>query len=295
MALTRRDFIRSSCCTAAALGIATNLSRFGLVHALAQSAPPPYQALVCIFLFGGNDSNNLLIPNDTAGYANYANIRGSQTNGGLALAQNTLLPITSKTAAEWQTAFGLHPSAAGIADSLHQRPTRFSGQCGHAVAARHANAISGARSSRAGEPLLPCRPAATVADASIGWILQERMGGPHGRQRRAVIQCKFRIPADHFGGRFGDFRHRAKDQALRNHSGDNAGTYRFTAPRRSARLEALQQLLTFDTGVSLIQATSSITSNSLADSKILSGALDPRANDNDAVSRRQWGTVWRAN
>jgi uncharacterized protein (DUF1501 family) len=41
----------------------------------------------------------------------------------------------------------------------------------------------------------------------------------------------------------------------------------------SARLQALQQLLTFDTGVSLVQAASSITSNSLTDSKILSSAL----------------------
>ncbi len=38
-------------------------------------------------------------------------------------------------------------------------------------------------------------------------------------------------------------------------------------------MQALQQLLTFDTGVSLIQAASSITSNSLADSKTLSAAL----------------------
>ena len=41
----------------------------------------------------------------------------------------------------------------------------------------------------------------------------------------------------------------------------------------AARLQALQQLLTFDTGVSLIQAASSITSNFLADSKIVSAAL----------------------
>jgi uncharacterized protein (DUF1501 family) len=41
----------------------------------------------------------------------------------------------------------------------------------------------------------------------------------------------------------------------------------------TARLQALQQLLTFDTGISLIQAASSITSNSLANSKILSAAL----------------------
>src|ERR1700691_1699540 len=107
MALTRRDFIRSSCCTAAALGVATNFSRFGLVHALAQSAPS-FQALVCIFLFGGNDANNMLIPNDTAGYANYLSNRGAVASGGLALAQNTLLPIASKTAHNGQTAFGLH-------------------------------------------------------------------------------------------------------------------------------------------------------------------------------------------
>ncbi len=81
MGLTRRDFVRSACCAAGAFGIATNLSRFGLMHALAQSAPPTYQALVCIFLFGGNDSNNLLIPSDTAGYANYFNIRNPRRLG----------------------------------------------------------------------------------------------------------------------------------------------------------------------------------------------------------------------
>jgi uncharacterized protein (DUF1501 family) len=45
-----------------------------------------------------------------------------------------------------------------------------------------------------------------------------------------------------------------------------------TAPS-TARLQALQQLLTLDTGASLIQSASSITSNSLADSAILSAAL----------------------
>src|SRR5271156_6630839 len=110
MALTRRDFILSSCCTAAALGVATNFSRFGLVHALAQNAPS-FQALVCIFLFGGNDANNLLIPNDSGGYANYLNLRGAVANGGLALAQSTLLPIASKTQQNGSNSFGLHPSA----------------------------------------------------------------------------------------------------------------------------------------------------------------------------------------
>lgn len=108
MSLTRRDFVRYSCCSAAALGVATNLSRFGLIHALAQNAAD-FRALVCIFLFGGNDSNNLLIPNDSSastGYPNYFNVRNG---GGIALAQNTLLPILSKTAQNGSMSFGLHP------------------------------------------------------------------------------------------------------------------------------------------------------------------------------------------
>ena len=109
MKITRRDLIRQSCCAAAALGMASSFSRFGLIHALAQS-PTNYQALVCIFLFGGNDANNMLIPTDTAGYANYLKYRVAVANGGLALDQSTLLPITSKTAQNGQTSFGLHPN-----------------------------------------------------------------------------------------------------------------------------------------------------------------------------------------
>jgi uncharacterized protein (DUF1501 family) len=71
---------------------------FGMLNALAQTTSD-YKALVCIFMFGGNDANNMLIPFDTNGYSNYATIRGP-----LALAQNTLLPLTP------QPNFALHPS-----------------------------------------------------------------------------------------------------------------------------------------------------------------------------------------
>lgn len=109
MRQTRREFVRRTCCTAAALGVASSLSRFGLVNALAQS-PTDFRALVCIFLFGGNDANNLLVPMDSTGYANYLNIRKPLSGGGLALDQASLLPITSKTQQVGTTAFGLHPN-----------------------------------------------------------------------------------------------------------------------------------------------------------------------------------------
>ncbi len=52
------------------------LRPFGLLPALAQSGPD-YRALVCVFLFGGNDSNNTVIPMDDTNYKAYTSIRGS--------------------------------------------------------------------------------------------------------------------------------------------------------------------------------------------------------------------------
>src|SRR5580698_7153055 len=86
MTPNRRSFIRYA--SMAAAGNALALRPFGTLNALAQS-PTDYKALVCVFLFGGNDANNTVIPFDTTGYGNYSTIRGP-----LAIAQNTLLPLT---------------------------------------------------------------------------------------------------------------------------------------------------------------------------------------------------------
>src|SRR5580693_9760846 len=90
--ISRRDILRAACCSAASFAMTSALGRLNLIHALAAGPSSGYQALVCIFLFGGNDSNNLIIPNDASGYQNYANIREN-----LALSQGSLLPIVTKT------------------------------------------------------------------------------------------------------------------------------------------------------------------------------------------------------
>jgi uncharacterized protein (DUF1501 family) len=104
--ISRRELLRASCCTAASLGMTAALGRLHMIHALAAGPSSGYQALVCIFLFGGNDSNNLIVPNDTAGYQNYATIRQN-----LALAQGSLLPIVAKTG---KMPYGLHPELPGL-------------------------------------------------------------------------------------------------------------------------------------------------------------------------------------
>ncbi|MGH9559773.1 MAG: DUF1501 domain-containing protein, partial [Bryobacteraceae bacterium] len=70
--VSRRGFIRAGAATVGSLA----LRPFGLLPAMAQSGPN-YRALVCVFLFGGNDSNNTVVPMDDASYKAYQSIRGS--------------------------------------------------------------------------------------------------------------------------------------------------------------------------------------------------------------------------
>jgi uncharacterized protein (DUF1501 family) len=84
-ACTRRNFIRVSSAAVGSLA----LRPFGLLPALAQS-PTDYRALVCVFLYGGNDSNNTVVPMDSS-FSAYTSIRGS-----LALTTSELTPpVTS--------------------------------------------------------------------------------------------------------------------------------------------------------------------------------------------------------
>src|SRR5262249_53251680 len=107
MMLSRREFLRrSGCSTLSVAALASGIDRFGLVQAFAQGTS--YRALVCIFLGGGNDGNNMVVPLDAAGYASYASVRNA---AGLAIAQASLLPVQPKSIV---TQFGLHPSLAAI-------------------------------------------------------------------------------------------------------------------------------------------------------------------------------------
>ena len=114
----RRDFLRRATC--AGLGIASAGAMFGHLRlinsALASTADcaayPPvndYKALVCVFLFGGNDSFNLIVPKDASRYATYAASRGS-----MAIANNQLLPINA-TGIPGGDLYGLHPSVPELA------------------------------------------------------------------------------------------------------------------------------------------------------------------------------------
>ena len=112
--ITRRNFLNSAITAAA-------VERFSHLQALA--AGEDYRALVCVFLFGGNDCNNTVVPMSAQAYQGYQTARG-----GLALAQNTLLPV----AASGGASYGLHPRL-GDAAVVHAEEAAIAANVGMLV------------------------------------------------------------------------------------------------------------------------------------------------------------------
>ena len=101
--MNRRTILKASVAAAFA-------SRPGITFAQSFATTAPfsdYRALVCVFMFGGNDSFSMVVPRSDAEYNVYA---ASRQN--LALAQSDLLPINPLTTDGAD--YGLHPSMAGI-------------------------------------------------------------------------------------------------------------------------------------------------------------------------------------
>jgi uncharacterized protein (DUF1501 family) len=131
MTESRREFLKKSGgCALGMVTLATQMQHMGLMSALAQKvqddpASPEggadYKALVLIFWSGGNDGNNIVVPNhsDTT-LSNYSVYAGLRSN--LAIPQASLLPITVPRMGGLN--YGLHPNfgpvTGGINNGIHE-------------------------------------------------------------------------------------------------------------------------------------------------------------------------------
>ncbi len=125
---TRRKFIRQAACAALGTAALTNTIRDlrFITAAMAQAPVVDYKALVCIFLSGGNDSNNLFIPTDPTEYASYASIRTPilaipNSDGGPATALG-LNPLNSDG-----HSYGLHPACRELQAMFNGTPLPVNG------------------------------------------------------------------------------------------------------------------------------------------------------------------------
>jgi uncharacterized protein (DUF1501 family) len=105
MSLSRRNFLLS-------LGGGVLVQSLPGFTRVAQAAGD-YKALVCVFLFGGNDGHNTLVPLEATAYAEYLAARGDSTLSGnaLGLSRSSLTAITAPDGQQ----YGLHPSMAPLA------------------------------------------------------------------------------------------------------------------------------------------------------------------------------------
>ena len=110
MAISRRNFLRTSACALGGMALASSVESFGIVHALTPQGAADYKALVCVFMNGGNDGNNMLISLDQYNGPGGSTAPGpegyfpTRNAAGLAIPQANLHPISPVSGGS----YGLH-------------------------------------------------------------------------------------------------------------------------------------------------------------------------------------------
>ncbi len=255
---TRRRFLReaSALLGAAALGSA----------AQAQSAAP-YKALVCIFLFGGNDGHNTVVPMSTAAYNAYKSLRG-----GLALPGNdaTLVQVATPSGVPYGFNSGLNAIVP---------------LWGQGKLAVLANVGMLARPMTRQQYLDGSVKAPTQLFSHSDQIVQMQAGDPNGSggtgwAGRAADQVQSQNGTSRFPASIsmagnalfcaGSVVQSASLIPGFDLSADGMNVWPDTAA--AARKNALNSLLTMDSGMTLIQSANKVRQDAISLNSLLSGA-----------------------
>jgi uncharacterized protein (DUF1501 family) len=242
---------------------AASFNRFGVMSALAQGTTD-YKALVCVFLFGGNDANNLVVPISTSGYAAYKSARSV-----LALPQNQLLPINPPSAG---AAFGFHPRFKNVQSLFNSQQLAVLTNVGTLVQPTTASQLQGGQANLPMNLYSHADQQTQMQTASFEKVGDTGWAGRVADNLQSVYPANFPTIISLAGSNIF-----CEGLAVRSieASGDPTSPLSgfYGSNDDNNRLAALQSLLTFDTGLSLIQAASTTTTNALQDSKTLAAAL----------------------
>ena len=255
MRRNRREFL-TSCCGLGAAGMAAHMTHLAPVSLLAQGAAD-YKALVCVFFFGGNDSNNMIIPIDSR-YGAYASMRGS-----VALPQASLLTMGS-------TGYGLHPALVNVQRLFNQQQMTSVFNVGTLFQPL-------TRSTLNGSPVP--RNLYSHSDQTQQWQSSDPNGGGTGwggrvMDRMAGLNTGALPPGISVNGGNALFLSGTTTAGL-NFS--NAGSFGLSSfgdgTAMKARLSSLQKLLTFDTGLQLISASNGVLTGSIKSAQEINAAI----------------------
>jgi len=263
MAQTRRNFMKIGCRSVAALGAAGALGRFGAMNLMAQS--PDFRALVCIFLFGGNDGNNTLIPTDSTRYQQYSAIRGP-----LAIPQAQLLPIAAATGS---APYGLHPALPELQQLFQQNKLAFVTNVGMLsqplTQSQYQQNLAAIPTSLFDHTVQQNQWQTTASNsplAGTGWggRVADQMISLYPSQTGFPIACSVSGNAVLLNG---------NNQAANLSSLTNLTLSELTSTPSAATSAAYQQILTFNSGLSLVQAANAQTSNAIQIDNLVNNAL----------------------
>jgi uncharacterized protein (DUF1501 family) len=258
---SRRGFIRIGAASVGSLA----LRPFGLLPALAQSGSD-YRALVCVFLYGGNDSNNTIIPMDDVSYQAYTSIRGT-----LALSGADLTPTVHSVS---NAPFAFHAKLAEVASLFSSKELAVVANVGSLVQPLTRSQYQG---QQAPIPL----NLFSHSDQQLQWQTAVAQGhSPTGWAGRAadyiasqnINSAKFPTFISLTGNSLEGSGIQTQPVAIA--PGRSLQLAGFNASASSqARWNALNTLLTTDTGVSLVQAANDTLANSISDAAALEAAL----------------------
>jgi uncharacterized protein (DUF1501 family) len=251
------------------VGALAGTAVLGDLSILAANAAPAgdYKALVCLFLYGGNDANNTIVPLDSAGYANYA-----QTRSFLALPQAQLLPLTVTGGGTPQ--YGLHPALAGLQSLWASGSLAVIANVGTLVQPlTKAEYLS--TTTVKPESLFSHIDQQHQWQASISSTSSENSGwGGRLSEALATLNVNSTIPPMISTGGNNLFVTGAASQALVIPISGSFGLSGFSGSSAdAARLSALEQLLNVDQDVDLTQAAQTVMSSALSSSAVLNPIL----------------------
>jgi uncharacterized protein (DUF1501 family) len=258
---SRRDFLKTGLCSVSALAGAGALAKLGEMNALAQTSD--YKALVCIFMFGGNDGHNMVVPIQTSlqNYSGYASVRQA-----IAIPQGQLLPVSNGA-----DVYGLNPAMTGL-QGLYNNQKKV------AILANVGNLVV---------------PVANKSEMSIKPL-------PSSLYSHSDQQDQWQSGVPDVTGAFG-WGGKLLDQMKNSHNANanvspsittttcglfcsGPSTAVMTVPPAGpvvlggagaspARLQAQQQLLSFDNGLKLVQAANAIVQRGATMASTLQAAL----------------------
>ncbi len=262
--ITRRELLQMGARSLGVMAAGGCLGRFSRLFAAATDTAD-YRALVCIFMLGGNDGNNLIVPIKTEkqGYPDYFRVRGTIAG----LPQNSLGVIST---ANGKDLYGLHPRLEPMHDLYGRGKMAIVANVGTLV--RPIN--KGEYQQGAPVPL----NLFSHSDQQQQWQMASIPGAPHngwaGRAADLVTireaPAKFPIGVSTAGNSLFLTGESPEVSIINGQLGLDGSDGSLAENARDA---AFQQIVKFSTGMALIQKANQVTADALNAAKELNGAL----------------------